>query len=148
MIAKIALTILMSLLSFLLNAQEIKTEPVTSEEGITIHVIVPKTATNSGKVYFALFNSKEGFNQQVAYQKAIGELSDNKTEVSFVNVPEGEYAITCYHDANENKQMDFDGMMPVEDYGSSNNPQLFGPPQFEASKFKVEEKDLQLEIKF
>ena len=148
MITKIALTILMSLLSFLLKAQEIEKDTSTSKEGITISVTIPKTATNKGKVYFALFNSEEGFNQQVAYQKAIGELRDNKTEVQFINVPKGKYVITCYHDANENKKMDFDGMMPIEDYGSSNNPSVFGPPQFEVSKFEVAEIDLQVEIRF
>ncbi len=145
---RIIITLLVSILSFLANAQETKTDISTSEEGITISVTIPKIATNKGKVYFALFNSNEGFVQRVAYKIAIGEIKENKTEVLFKNIPKGEYAITCYHDANENKKMDFDGMMPVEDYGSSNNPQLFGPPQFEASRFEVSETDLQFEIRF
>ena len=99
-------------------------------------------------MYFALFNSEEGFNQKVSFQTAEAEIKDYKTEALFTNIPEGEYAITCYHDANDNKKMDFDGFMPVEDYGSSNNPQSFGPPQFQASKFEVVKTNLTFEIKF
>lgn len=145
---RIIITILVSILSFLANAQETKTNLSTSKEGITISVTVPKTVTNNGKVYFALFNSEEGFNQKVSFQTAEAEIKDYKTEALFTNIPEGEYAITCYHDANDNKKMDFDGFMPVEDYGSSNNPQSFGPPQFQASKFEVVKTNLTFEIKF
>ncbi|MCF8413904.1 MAG: DUF2141 domain-containing protein, partial [Melioribacteraceae bacterium] len=50
----------------------------------------------------------------------------------------GEYAIKCYHDVNENRELDtnFFGI-PSEDYGFSNNaPATFGPPSFEQAAFK------------
>lgn len=145
---RIIITLLISILSFLLNAQESKTNRVTSEDGITIEVTIPNTSSNKGKVYFALYNSKDSFMQRIPFQKAEAELKDNKAEVLFTKIPKGEYAITCYHDANDNKKMDFDGIMPIEDYGSSNNPESFGPPQFDASKFEVVETNLTFEIKF
>jgi uncharacterized protein (DUF2141 family) len=148
MITRIALAILISLLNFLLNAQETNTELETSKKGITINIIIPKTATNKGKVYFALFNSEEQFTQGVAYKTQASEIVDLKTKVQFTNIPVGEYAITCFHDVNDNKQLDFEGFIPTEDFGTSNNPQLFGPPQFNTTKFKVIDKDLNLIIKF
>ena len=148
MMTRIALTILISLLSFLGKAQETQNDANTPVKGITIDVTVPKIATNTGKVYFALYDSNNAFLQRIPFQKATGEIKDNTTTISFVNVPKGTYAITCFHDANDNQQMDFVQMRPVEDYGTSNNPQLFGPPQFDLAKFDVSDTNLTFEIKF
>jgi len=145
---RIIITLLSIILSLLTNAQETKVTNENSEKGITINVTVPKIANTNGKVYFALFNSKAGFEQKEAFQKAQGVILEGKTEIQFTNVPKGVYAISCYHDANENQKMDFDGFMPLEDYGSSNNPEAFGPPQFELSKFEVFDVDLSLTINF
>lgn len=148
MMTRIALLILMSLLSFLSKAQETQNEELTSNEGVTVTVTIPKIASNEGKVYFALYDSNESFIERVTFQEATGEIKDNTTTISFVNVPKGTYAITCYHDANDNKQLDFKGMRPVEDYGTTNNPQLFGPPQFDLAKFDVNDTNLTFEINF
>ena len=70
-------------------------------------------------------------------------------QVRFEDIPSGVYAITCYHDANENGRMDFSSNgMPEEDYGTSNNAGKFGPPRFSDSKFEVKDKDLTFEIVF
>ncbi len=145
---RIIITALSIILSLLANAQEPTTDAIASEKGITVEVTIPNITNENGLVYFALYNSEENFNARDAFQVAQGTVVSGKTTVSFKNVPEGFYAITCYHDANSNQQMDFDGYMPIEDYGSSNNPTLFGPPQFGISKFKVEDVDLNMEIRF
>ena len=45
--------------------------------------------------------------------------------------------------------MDFDANgMPIESYGMSNNKMLMGPPNFEDAKFTVENKSLDLTIRF
>ena len=38
--------------------------------------------------------------------------------------------------------------MPLENYGMSNNPMNFGPPEFDQAKFEVSDKDVTLEIRF
>lgn len=146
---RIIITLLAIIISVLSHAQETKLAiDDTLERGVTINVNIPNISGENGKVYFALFNSKDGFNQREAFQIAQGDIIEGNTTVHFTDIPTGEYAITCYHDANDNKQLDFDGYRPVEDYGSSNNPTNFGPPQFEASQFEVNDVDLNLEIKF
>lgn len=145
---RIIITMLSIIISLLTNAQETAETLEKLEKGITINVTIPEISSNNGLVYFALFNSKESFSERDAYQIAQGEILDGKTEIQFTNVQKGLYAITCYHDVNNNQLLDFDGYMPVEDYGSSNNPQSFGPPQFEASKFEVMESDIRMEIRF
>lgn len=142
---RIIITLFLSILSLLANAQD---KIATPEEGITINVTIDNISRDKGIIYFALFDSKENFIQRETFQSVEGEIKDKQTNVHFNNVPKGVYAITCYHDANGNQKMDFDGYMPVEDYGSSNNPTLFGPPQFEVSKFEVNEEDISIEIRF
>ena len=78
-----------------------------------------------------------------------GEIKDGKITLTFENVLPGDYAIMALHDENENMRMDFeDNGMPKESYGISNNVMSFGPPQYDDAKFKVENKNLKLKIRF
>ncbi len=114
---------------------------------VTINVIVPNVTSDKGTVHFALYN-KDTFMLEPLVRK-IGNISNGATEVKFENVKPGVYAITCFHDSNENNKMDFDEQrMPKEDYGISNNPVLMGPPTFDVAKFTVENKSVDLTIKF
>ncbi|KAB8155219.1 DUF2141 domain-containing protein [Kordia sp. TARA_039_SRF] len=118
----------------------------TSEEGVTITVTIDKVKSNKGKVLFAL-HTEDTFMKTKPVQSAAGEIEDNKVKVTFKNVPKGTYAITCVHDENDNGQMDFeDSGMPKEDYGISNNPMSYGPPQFDPAKFEVKDADVSLKI--
>ena len=112
-----------------------------------ITATVVNVLNNNGKVSFALF-TKENFRKNPVMSVS-ALIIDGVSTVNFKNVEVGEYAIICYHDANGNGKMDFnENGMPIENYGTSNNPLNFGPPQFESSKFAVLDKDLNLEIKF
>ena len=77
------------------------------------------------------------------------EIKDGKVTIIFKNVVPGEYAIMTLHDENDNKRMDFqDNGMPLESYGISKNVMSFGPPNYDEAKFIVEDKDLNLNIRF
>ena len=116
-------------------------------EGITITVNVPNATSDKGTVQFGL-HTKETFGKK-PFDIKIVKIVDGTCEVVFENVQAGVYAVTCFHDANENGRMDFtENRMPLEDYGISNNPTLMGPPTFEVAKFIVENKSLDLTLKF
>ena len=138
----LAATLLFSILIF---SQESESFNLNKENNIEVSLV--NALNDTGTVNFALFN-KENFRQQpLRAQSAI--IKNGLSTVVFENVPAGTYAIICYHDENENKRMDFqENGMPLENYGTSNNPLNFGPPQFVDSKFEVTDKDLNLEIKF
>ena len=121
--------------------------PKKLEEGISVTVSVVNALNDAGKVKFALYD-EENFMKQPIYSKS-ASVENRKSTVVFENVPQGIYAIICFHDENENNRMDFDeNRMPIESYGLSNNKMNFGPPEFESAKFEVTEEDLTLEIKF
>lgn len=118
----------------------------TSKEGITITVTVDNIKNNTGKVLFAL-HTADTFLTKQPFQGIGSVIKGNKVKVTFTNVPEGEYAITCVHDENDNGQIDFEPTgMPKEDYGASNNQLSYGPPEFGSSKFVVKDSNITLKI--
>ncbi|WP_439127403.1 DUF2141 domain-containing protein [Polaribacter sp.] len=113
----------------------------------TITVTVVNATSDTGKIGFALY-TKDNFMRKPIQGKE-GKIKNGKSTVVFENVPSGEYAITCYHDKNNNDRMDFSkNRMPLEDYGASNNVMAFAPPTFENAKFLLKDKNLELDIKF
>ncbi len=118
------------------------------DEGITITVTIDNVTSDKGKVLMSLHTS-ETFMKGNGIMDAETGIKDGKVTVTFENVLPGEYAILAMHDANDNKRMDFqDNGMPIESFGTSNNIMAMGPPQYDDAKFKVEDKDLDLSIRF
>lgn len=66
----------------------------------------------------------------------------------FQNLPAGEYAVSVYHDENNNKKMDtnFFGI-PKEGVGASNNARgHLGPPKYKDAKFLFNGKSQTIQI--
>lgn len=113
----------------------------------SIEVSVTNVSSESGTVEFALYNEEGFMKEPIAAQS--GKINGKLSTVVFENIPNGTYAIICFHDANENKRMDFEmNGMPIENYGVSNNVFAMGPPVFESAKFEHKNSDKKLEIKF
>ena len=75
------------------------------------------------------------------------KIEDNKAIVILEDIPTGVYAVSAFHDANDNKKMDtnFFGI-PKEPIGVSNNAKGFmGPPKYKDAKFEVK-KNITLSI--
>lgn len=118
------------------------------DNGITITVTIDNVTNDNGKVLMSLHTS-ETFMKGKGIQDAESAIKDGKIRITFENVLPGDYAILALHDENSNGRMDFqDNGMPKESFGMSNNVMLMGPPQYDDAKFKVEDKDLELNIRF
>ncbi len=117
-------------------------------KGITLTVSVDNVKNDIGLVLMTL-HSSETFMKSNGLKNAKSVIKDGSVTIVFENVLPGEYAIMALHDENENQRMDFDNNgMPKESYGMSNNSMSFGPPQYEDAKFKVETKNLEINIRF
>ncbi|MCH2033070.1 MAG: DUF2141 domain-containing protein [Tenacibaculum sp.] len=113
----------------------------------TITVTISNATSDKGIIKFGLHN-KETFMVKNPLQVAESKIENGKCKIVFKNVPVGEYAITCFHDKNENGKMDFQpNGMPMEAYGASNNVMNFGPPRYDDAKFTVSDKDVSLDIR-
>ena len=91
-----------------------------------------------GKLGVCLLNRESEFLSDCSNYKEF-PVTANSFEVAFEDVEPGEYAITAYHDANSNGELDtnFFGI-PKERYGFSNNPKsTFGPPGYSKCLFTI-----------
>lgn len=133
--------ILLSLFSILVsNAQQSKGNDVT--------IVVSNLKSNVGKVFVALYSSESNFLNQ-ADKGDFSKIENNSCTITFKDIPNGIYAISLFHDLNNNNKMDtnFFGI-PKEDYGCSNNAKGFmGPPKWEDAKFQLNNKSIIQQIK-
>ncbi|WP_438422721.1 DUF2141 domain-containing protein [Aquimarina macrocephali] len=126
--------------NFLLQAQD-------NTEGVTITVTVPNITSSEGEVLFGLYDENT-FMKAAPIKAEKSTIVDGIAKITFSNVPEGVFAISCFHDINGNNRMDFEPSgMPKEDYGTSNNNMSYGPPLWNDAKFEVNSENLELEIR-
>jgi len=125
---KIVLALIIN--TVLLNAQ--------SQEEFTISVTVNNIESNEGSVFLALYNGEETF-LKTHFKGGKSEIKNKKCQITFKDIPQGIYAISVFHDENNNGKMDTNFMgIPKEDYGCSNNAKGFmGPPEWKDAKFEL-----------
>lgn len=117
----------------------------------TVEVRMTHFENNQGKAHAALFDDESKFLKEgIAYQEA--EIQEQEAIVRFTDLPDGVYAISCYHDEDNNGELNLRmGMIPSEPYGTSNNARgFFGPPKWKDAKFEVkngEVKQLTIKVK-
>lgn len=117
------------------NAQE---EPVSD-----IIVIISNFDNNKGKAYIALYNSEADFLHK-GFEATSSKIENKSCTVTFKGIPNGVYAISMFHDENDNSKLDTVVFgIPKEDYGCSNNATGFmGPPKWEDAKFQINNKSI------
>ncbi len=99
--------------------------------------------SNQGTVMVGLYNEEGDFLKE--YHLSISsDIYDNKANVTFTDIPDGVYAVSCYHDEDANGELNFFmGVYPTEDTGTSNNaPARFGPPKWEDAKFEIKDGEI------
>ncbi len=114
------------------------TSQIQSQEEYNITVKVNGLSSNEGKVFLAIYDTEEDFLENT-FKGTTSSIADKTCEVVFENIPKGIYAISIFHDENDNGKMDTNFMgIPKEDYGCSNNASGFmGPPKWKDAKFEL-----------
>ncbi len=104
----------------------------------TIEVSMSGFESNNGKARVGLFVEEETFLREPKLSLS-SEIKDLKSHVTFTDIPDGVYAISVYHDENDNGELDLImGILPKEDNGTSNNPDtVMGPPKWKDSVFEI-----------
>lgn len=108
----------------------------------TIEVSMANFDSNNGTVKVGLYDSENNWLETEAYTLET-TIYDKKAKVTFTNIPDGVYGVSCFHDENGNDVFDmFLGFIPKEDYGCSNGAVgMFGPPKWEDAKFEVKNRE-------
>lgn len=132
-LVKLAVILIVSIVGSQLKAQN----------GYNISVTIEGLDNNDGKVFCALYDSEGAFlSQPIKATKS--EITDKQCKITFEDISDGTYAISVFHDENNNNKLDTAIFgIPTEDYGCSNDAKGFmGPPKWKDAKFQLTENKL------
>jgi uncharacterized protein (DUF2141 family) len=104
----------------------------------TVEVSLRDFNNDKGHVRVGLYNDADKFLDKT-FKSIRTEIKNKAAKVTFTDIPDGIYAISCYHDEDDNGELNmFMGMFPSEPYGTSNNARgFFGPPKWEDARFEL-----------
>lgn len=104
-----------------------------------MEVMIKNIKEQKGTIRVALFSNEKDFLENFLLGKIV-KVSGNEAKVVFENLKPGDYAVSVFHDENENEKLDSGFMgIPNEPYGFSNDAMgTFGPPSFEKAKVKLD----------
>ena len=119
------------------------------QKNCTLSIEFEGLKPEKGKLFVALYNSEEDFLKN-EMKGSIVDISNGKASASFDNLESGIYAISSFHDKNNNGKMDTNFLgIPKEPVACSNNAKgSFGPPKFKDAKFNITDKQTHIKIKF
>lgn len=121
------LFILLSLISFNIFAADLTVEV----RGIT---------NQKGFVRLAMYDNATDFpgNFVNAIESENMLASGASVKTTFKNLKPGTYAISVFHDVNNDEDLNTNMLgIPKEPFGFSNNPRILGPPKFRKCKFTI-----------
>lgn len=115
-----------------------------SAPGGNVSVTVTGLRSAKGKVLACLTTQAKAFpdcDKDPAARSATAPAGTS-VELDFGPVPAGHYAVSLFHDENDNGRLDKSLMLPSEGYGFSRDaPVRFGPPSFKNAVFAVDGAD-------
>lgn len=113
--------------------------PLTLAAQHKIEITIKGIEKVKGTILVAVYNSEESFMKKHTLS-AKQKVSAKEVTVVIENVKAGDYAISTFHDENDNEKLDTNFVgIPNEPYGFSNNAKgSFGPPAFDKAKVKVD----------
>ena len=103
-----------------------------------LEVTVKNIKELKGTIRVALYNNEKDFLENFLQGKIV-KVTGNEAKIVFENLKPGDYAVSVFHDENENEKLDSGFMgIPNEPYGFSNDAMgTFGPPSFEKAKVNL-----------
>jgi len=119
------------------------------EHSLTVHLHGIKNSL--GQIHLELYSDPKTFRKSTLAQDVIKVAAQEDTvTVKFSGIKPGVYAILAFHDEDGNGVLNKRfGMIPVEGYALSNDPDVFGPPAFKDSEFEVlSDKELNIPLHY
>lgn len=107
------------------------------EEGATIVLQIENISSEEGQMLIGLYDGKDNWLQK-PIKGLVGKIENGRSSVEFLDIPDGTYAVSVFHDEDNDGKLDSFLGIPTEDTGSSNDaPAKFGPPTWKDAKFEV-----------
>ncbi|MEB2777619.1 DUF2141 domain-containing protein [Algoriphagus sp. D3-2-R+10] len=109
----------------------------------SIEIVISGTSSDDGVIQLLVFDQEKGWPESLddAWKIVTIPIENGIAKKSISNVPSGNYAITVFHDHDENGVIRKNKVgYPLDSFGFSNNPSLFfGIPSYEKCSQKVTE---------
>ena len=104
--------------------------------------------SDEGSVVYAMWAGPEHWLADNAVKEGAVPIRNGAGRIEFVDLPYGEYAISVFHDKNDNKKLDTGFMrIPKEPIGTSNDAKArFGPPKYDDARFVLDQPELTITI--
>jgi len=96
--------------------------------------------SEKGNICFAIYTNENSFLKfDKVYKSGSEKAVKGNTAFNITDLPEGDYAIAIFHDANGNKNLDTNVLgIPKEQIAfSKGKMKMFGPPKFEECVFTL-----------
>lgn len=122
--------------------------PASAEEGgVTVRFVATGLGSTEGTMRCGLYRDEDNWLTTTSFDSAEGApRADGTAACVFEGVPPGRYAISAFHDENDNGVLDRGVFgIPREDYATSNDAyRRMGPPRWSEALFPVGREDLEL----
>ena len=116
-----------------------------------VKILITGFKNDKGVSRAALFCDKHGFPNDTkhAFWKGKCDIHDNESRLSINNIDYGTYAVSVYHDENNNGKLDKKWkLIPSEGFGTSNNARKAKEgPKYEFSTFEVNADSISIMVK-
>ena len=137
--------VIVFLILIIMSSSSFSNPPV--EEG-EISIKIKGIENKGGIMMIALFKEDDKFLKIPSYYQEVEVYDETEIEVVFKNLPYKKYAVSIYHDINENGELDSNMVMiPKEPIGFSNDyfPK-FGPPKFKNAAFDLNQSEIDMTV--
>lgn len=129
-------------------------DPAPSDRS-SLEVVVTGFENDKGNLALALHNSPDSYLAEDTAKKPFRHftlpIQDKKSNLVIEDLPPGEYAVTAFHDENDNNKLDTNFLgIPREAIGFSGSERpRFGAPDYDQVRFtlKAGRQQLQIQIK-
>jgi uncharacterized protein (DUF2141 family) len=105
----------------------------------SLNITVTNFKNTKGSLRVCITDQKNNFLKDCLFSQIVS-IEDDNVSLSFENLKNSTYAVSVYHDENNNGILETSGLFgfPSEPFGFSKNPSVrFGPPSFKKSAIIV-----------
>ena len=121
----------------------------SKKTSLTLTIEVASFENTKGVLRVCITDKKDDFLKSCTFSKTV-VVKDEAVSLKIENMEKGNYAVTVYHDENNNDILETTGLfgIPIEPYGFSNNPSMIFGPSFKKSVFRMtSDKNISIKLK-
>ena len=121
----------------------------SKKTSLTLTIEVASFENTKGVLRVCITDKKDDFLKSCTFSKTV-VVKDEAVSLKIENMEKGNYAVSVYHDENNNDILETTGLfgIPIEPYGFSNNPSMIFGPSFKKSVFRMtSDKNISIKLK-